>query len=66
MNNSIQRNITDSGSYLKALLNLDSAVEHGFVGNLSVPSKASFAVNGYSLNKNDNAAGGAEIFYKFL
>jgi hypothetical protein len=47
-------------------LNLESAVEHGFVGNLGVPGKASFAVNGYSLNKNDNAAGCVGIFHKFL
>lgn len=33
--------------------NLETAVEKGFVGNLGVPSKASFAVNSYSLNKND-------------
>jgi hypothetical protein len=45
---------------------LKSAVEHGFVGNLSVPGKASFAVNGYSRNKNNNAAGWAEIFHKFM
>jgi hypothetical protein len=45
---------------------LESAVEHGFVRNLSVPGKASFAVNGDSLNKNDNAAGCAEIFHKFM
>jgi hypothetical protein len=45
---------------------LESAVEHGFVGNPGVPGKASFAVNGYSLNKNDNAAGCVGIFHKFL
>ena len=37
-----------------------------FVKNPGVPGKASFAVNGYSLNKNDNAAGCAGIFHKFL
>jgi hypothetical protein len=45
---------------------LESAVEHGFVGNPGVSGKASFAVNGYSLNKNDNAAGCVGIFHKFL
>jgi hypothetical protein len=45
---------------------LESAVEQGFVGNPGVPGKASFAVNGYSLNKNDNAAGCVVIFHKFL
>ncbi|MCU7857152.1 MAG: hypothetical protein KZQ79_15935, partial [Candidatus Thiodiazotropha sp. (ex Lucinoma borealis)] len=46
------------------LLNLESAVEHGFEGNPGVSSKASFVVNGYSLNKNDNAAGCVGIFLK--
>ncbi|MCU7856597.1 MAG: hypothetical protein KZQ79_13055, partial [Candidatus Thiodiazotropha sp. (ex Lucinoma borealis)] len=45
------------------VLNLESAVEHGFVGNPGVPDKASFAVNGHSLNKNDNAAGCVGIFH---
>ena len=43
-------------------LNLESAVEHGFVGNPGVSGKASFAVNSHSLNRNDKAAGCAEIF----
>ncbi|MCM8854165.1 MAG: hypothetical protein LC539_00180 [Candidatus Thiodiazotropha sp.] len=47
-------------------ISLESAVEYGFVGNPGVPGKASFAVNGYSLNKIDNAAGCAGIFHKFL
>jgi len=51
---------------LEKTLNLESAVEQGFVGNPGVPGKASFAVNGYSLNKNDNAAGCVGIFHKFL
>ncbi|MCU7814897.1 MAG: hypothetical protein KZQ81_06730 [Candidatus Thiodiazotropha sp. (ex Rostrolucina anterorostrata)] len=46
--------------------NLESAVEQGFEGNPGVSSKASFAVNGYSLNKNDNAAGCVGIFLKFV
>lgn len=45
---------------------LESAVERGFVGNPGVPSKATFAVNGYALNKSDNAAGGVGIFHKFM
>jgi len=47
-------------------LNLETAVEHGFVGNPGVPGKASFAINGHSLNKNDNEAGCAGIFHKCL
>jgi len=45
---------------------LESAVGRIFVDNLGVLGKASFAVNGYSLNKNDNAAGYVEIFHKCL
>ncbi|MCU7896612.1 MAG: hypothetical protein KZQ62_18170 [Candidatus Thiodiazotropha sp. (ex Lucinoma aequizonata)] len=48
------------------LLNLESAVEQGFVGNLEVPGKATFAVNGYSINKNDNTAGYVWIFQKSM
>jgi hypothetical protein len=47
-------------------INLESVVEHGFVGNPGVPGKTSFTVNGYSLNKNDNVAGASGFFYKFL
>ncbi|MCU7899516.1 MAG: hypothetical protein KZQ71_00665 [Candidatus Thiodiazotropha sp. (ex Lucinoma aequizonata)] len=45
------------------IFNLESAVEHIFVENPGVPGKTSFAVNGYSLNKNDNAAGCVWIFH---
>ncbi|MES9861481.1 MAG: hypothetical protein ABW157_21950 [Candidatus Thiodiazotropha sp. LLP2] len=52
--------------YIRNRFILESAVEHGFVENLGVSGKASIAVNGYSLNKRDNAAGRAEIFHNFL
>jgi hypothetical protein len=39
-----------------AHLNLESVVEHGFAGNPGVSSKASFVVNGNTLNKNDKAS----------
>ncbi|MCU7860404.1 MAG: pentapeptide repeat-containing protein [Candidatus Thiodiazotropha sp. (ex Lucinoma kastoroae)] len=59
-----QSNMT--GTHLDGAIILESAVEHGFEGNPGVSSKASFAVNGYSLNKNDNTAGCVGIFLKFV
>ncbi|MCU7815870.1 MAG: hypothetical protein KZQ86_11240 [Candidatus Thiodiazotropha sp. (ex Lucinoma kastoroae)] len=40
----------------RVLITLESAFEQGFEGNPGVSSQASFTINGYSLNKNDNAA----------
>jgi len=48
--------------YSQHIIILEAAVEHGFVGNPGVPGKASFVVNGYSLNKNDNQQGASGFF----
>jgi len=45
---------------------LKSAVEHGFMRNPDVSGKVSFAVNGDSLDKNNNATGDVRIFHKSM
>jgi len=57
--------VTASSGFQLTII-LESAVEHGFVGNPNEPGKTLFAANGYSLSKNDNAAGCVGIYYKFV